>query len=302
MTALLDVSIVIINWNTRDLLLRCIECIYATQGALNLEVIVVDNASSDDSLIALRSRFPEVLAIENDRNVGFARANNQGVRASRAPHVLLLNSDAFLTEGALQAMLDLLMREPHAALIGAQLRNTDGSFQASYTPFPNLWREFLILSGIGRTLKGYWYPSRGDNESKGPQIVDYVEGACMLVRRDVYLDIGGLDESFFMYAEEVDLCYRLARAGWQVWYQPQARVVHVGGGSSQNRRTQRELDLYRGRLHFFRRHYGEIPACLLKVQMIGFTAIKSATHGAILRLTGGRRGRKVAPLREVVSL
>lgn len=297
-----EVSIVIINWNTRDLLLHCIKCIYETRGALDLEVIVVDNASSDDSLVVLRKHFPCVYIIANERNVGFARANNQGVSASRAPYVLLLNSDAFLMPGALQVMLDLLMREPRAALIGAQLLNTDGSFQASHTRFPNQWREFLILSGIGRALKGRWYPSHGDESDKGAQVVDYVEGACMLVRRDTYLQVGGLDEAFFMYAEEVDLCYRLRQLSWQVWYQPTAQVIHLGGGSSMHRRTQREIDLYRSRIHFFRKHYGRTAAVLLKSQIIAATAVKAIVHGALSRLGGERWGRRTVPIRELAAL
>lgn len=297
-----DVSIVVVNWNTRDLLLRCIRCVYDMCADLSLEVIVVDNASSDDSVLALQARFPHVHVIENHENVGFARANNQGVRASSTPYVLLLNSDAFLTAGALQVMLDLIRREPRAALVGAQLRNADGSFQASYTPFPNLWQEFLILSGLGRMLKGHWYPSRYDEVKKGPQIVDYVDGACMLVRRDAYLQLGGLDEGYFMYSEEVDLCLRLKQHGWQVWYQPAAQVVHLGGASSASRRMERERDMYRSRLRFYRKHYGAFSARILKLQLLVLTAVKSVVHNVRRLATGGRSGRRTVPLRDILVL
>jgi GT2 family glycosyltransferase len=296
-----DVSIVIVNWNTRDLLLRCIQCAYDTCADLALEVIVVDNASGDDSVAALRKQFPQVRVIENRENVGFARANNQAAKVADAPYILLLNSDAFLTEGALQAMWDLIVCQPKAALIGAHLRNADGSFQASHTPFPNLWREFLILSGIGRLLYGPWYPSRADEHEKGPQIVDYVEGACMLIRRDVYLQLGGLDEGYFMYSEEVDLCIRLRRAGWQAWYQPAARVVHLGSASSINRRMHRELDLYRSRLRFFRKHYGAFSAAMLKLQMLAFTLVKLVVYSAKRAMTQGRFQRRTVPLHDILA-
>jgi len=294
-----DLSIVVVNWNTRDLLLRCIQMMLDTRGDLALDIIVVDNASTDDSLRRVRERFPFVTVIENTCNTGFAKANNQGVRASPANYSLLLNSDAFLAPGALQALLGLAERQPQAALIGAQLRNADGTFQASHTRFPNLWREFLILSGLGRLFEGRAFPSCGPDDAKGARVVDYVEGACMLVRNEAYMAVGGLDESFFMYAEEVDLCYRLWRAGWQVWYEPKAIVTHLGGASSKNRSAKRELDLYRSRVLFFRKHYGPLPGLILKAQIIAWTALKSCIHALLRALTHGRLGRPVASLRDL---
>lgn len=296
---MLDVSIIIVNWNTRDLLADCLDSITQTASDLIFEIIVVDNASTDDSQTMVRQRFPHVRLIANQENVGFARANNQGMAASSGRHALLLNSDALLTPGALQALVSLADAKPRAGIVGAQLLNPDGSFQASHTTFPNLWQEFLILSGIGRLLRGRWYPSHGPEEGKGPQIVDYVEGACLLVRRKAFEDVGGLDEDYFMYAEEVDWCYDMREKGWQVWYQPAAEVIHLGGGSSRNRRTQREGDLYRSRVRFFRKHYGDIAARLLKLQIYGFTAVKIAVHGLLRLLSNGRCGRPVVPLREL---
>ncbi len=161
------ISIVIINWNTRDLLLRCIQTVLDMRDTLRPEVIVVDNASSDDSVACVRERFPKVVVIENAANVGFARANNQGVRASDAAYSLLLNSDAFLTPGSLQAMMQVMRQQPKVALVGAHLRNADGTFQASHTSFPTLGREFLILSGLGRLLHGKFFPSNGPDEARG---------------------------------------------------------------------------------------------------------------------------------------
>jgi N-acetylglucosaminyl-diphospho-decaprenol L-rhamnosyltransferase len=294
-----DISVIIINWNTRDLLADCIDSIEQTNTGLKLEIIVVDNASTDGSSEMLRKKYPHVRCIENSENVGFARANNQAMRVATSPFFLLWNSDAFATPGAIQALFNLAQTHPRAGLVGAQLRNPDGTFQASYTPFPSLWQEFLILTGLGRMRFGNHYPSRGPQESSGPQKVDYVEGACMLVRREVFEQTGGLDEGFFMYAEEVDWCYSIKQAGWEIWYQPAAVVTHLGGASSTGRRTQREADLYRSRVRFFRKHYGDLPATLLKWQIYGLTAIKLGVHQILRWASRGRYGRQVVSLRQL---
>ncbi|MEK7326118.1 MAG: glycosyltransferase family 2 protein, partial [Chloroflexota bacterium] len=204
-----DVSIIIVNWNTRDMLADCLNSIALTAGKLRVETIVVDNNSTDGSQAMVQERFPEARLIQNRQNVGFAKANNQAMAVMQGRYALLLNSDALATPGSIQALIELADSQPRAGLVGAQLVNPDGSFQASHTPFPSLWQEFLILTGLGRLLHGRWYPSRGPEEAKGPQKVDYVEGACMSVRREAFQQVGGLDEGYFMYAEEVDWCYTM---------------------------------------------------------------------------------------------
>jgi GT2 family glycosyltransferase len=291
-----DLSVIIVNWNTRELLAQCLQSLYATTSDLNFEIIVVDNASVDGSAEMVRHKFPYVRLIQNAQNVGFAQANNQAVAISQGCYILLFNSDAIATSSAIQSLVSLANAEPCTGIVGAQLLNADGSFQASHTPFPTLWQEFLVLTGLGRLLRGCWYPSRGPGEDKGPQVVDYVEGACMLVRREALENVGGLDEGYFMYAEEVDWCYAMREKGWQVWYQPAAKVIHLGGGSSQSRRPQREGDLYRSRVRFFRKHYGDRAAKLLKLQIYSLTAIKIAIHGLLRLVSGGRYGRPVVPL------
>jgi N-acetylglucosaminyl-diphospho-decaprenol L-rhamnosyltransferase len=296
---MLDLSIIVLNWNTRQMLADCLSSVEAAAANLAYEVIVVDNGSTDGSQAALRQRFPGVCLIQNDENVGFARANNQGMSASQGRYMLLFNSDAVATPDAVQSLLSLARAEPRAGIVGAQLLNPDGSFQASHTSFPTLWQEFLMLTGLGRLLHGQWYPSHGPEEDRGSQTVDCVEGACMLVRREAFEDVGGLDEGYFMYAEEVDWCYAMREEGWQVWYQPAAKVIHLGGGSSQNRRPQREADLYRSRVQFFRKHYGDRAAWLLKTQIYVLTAIKLFIHRLLRLVSGGRYGRLVVSLRRL---
>src|SRR5215204_3945017 len=225
------ISVIILNWNTRDLMAQCLNSIEQHKSNLQLEIIVVDNASTDGSQAMLKEKYPQILLIANNQNIGFAKGNNQAMQVANGDYFLLWNSDAFATPGAIQSLLHLAEKEPKAAIVGAQLRNADNSFQASYTPFPNQWREFLILTGLGRTLLGHTYPSLGPEEEKGPQMVDYVEGACLLIRRQAFQEVGGLDEGYFMYAEEVDWCYTMVNQGWQVWYQPEAKVIHLGSAS-----------------------------------------------------------------------
>ncbi len=312
---MIDLSVIIVNWNTRDMLAECINSIEQTTPELSLEIIVVDNASSDGSQAMLREKYPQVRLIANQDNVGFAKANNQAMRVAEGRYFLLWNSDAFvppfpLKEGvpingqksdAIQTLFRLAEAQPKAGMVGAQLRNADGTFQASHTYFPHLWQEFLILTGLGRWWHGRWYPSCGAEDEKGAQIVDYVEGACMLVRRETFQEVGGLDEGFFMYAEEVDWCFAMKQKGWQVWYQPESKVTHLGGGSSIGRRTRREADLYRSRVRFFRKHYGNFQAELLKWLIYGLTLTKIVVHGTLRLVTGGRYGRAVVSLSHLRS-
>lgn len=297
---ILTLSVVIVNWNTSGLLAECIRAIEFGAASVLHDIWVVDNGSRDDSVAMLRRDFPHVHVIESQINLGFAGANNLAMRHSNGRYLLLLNTDAIVTPGSILALLDLVERTPRAGIVGAHLLNPDGSFQASYTNFPTLWQEFLILSTIGRRLRGPWYPSHGPEEAKGPQCVDYVEGACMLVRRDALEDVGGLDEGYFMYAEEVDWCKRMAGGGWEVWYQPAAKVVHIGGASSANRKTSREADLYRSRVRYFRIHHGWLQAEVLKAMIIAFTGVKQLSHTLMRWLTGNQRGRPVVSVGDLL--
>jgi N-acetylglucosaminyl-diphospho-decaprenol L-rhamnosyltransferase len=297
-----DLSIIIVNWNTCDLLAKCLDSIFQTVRTSAYEIIVVDNGSTDGSVDMAHARFPSVRLIENQQNVGFTQANNQALTASRGRYVLLLNSDTEAQPGALDAMVRFMDAHPAAGAAGAHLLNPDGSFQASYTGFPTLWREFLILSGLGRAFLRSNYPSYGPEVEKGPQRIDYPEGACLLVRREVVEQVGGLDEGFFMYAEEVDWCYRMKQAGWEVWYLPEVQIVHHGGGSSRRRKTRMEAELYRSRIRFFHKHYGAGQAVRLKALIYAFTFVKVIWHRPLRWLTRSRYGRAIVGLRELHTM
>jgi len=249
-------SILIVNWNTRQLLARCLESIRRSQEGLSLEILVVDNGSSDGSPGLIRSDFPEVRLLENAENLGFARANNQAIRASSAPYVLLLNSDTCVQPGALGGMLHFMERNPKVAILGAELLNPDGSLQPSWARFPTLWSEFAGKNVRARKP----YP---DATGERAYQVDWVGGACLMARREMIDQVGLLDEGYFMYSEEMDWCYRAAKLGWYVCYLPGARLIHLGGGSSRHAAAGMIAELYRSKLRFFARHYGQRKARLL---------------------------------------
>ncbi len=296
-----DLSVIILSWNTCAILEECLDALDRFGDRILIDTLVVDNGSTDGSQEMVREKFPKVSLHQSEENLGFARGNNRGIDLTDGAYVLLLNSDAFLTEGALAALLKVIKQYPKAGIVGAQLVNPDGSFQASHSRFPGLWQEFLVLSGLGRLFFGRFYPSQGPEEEKGPKIVDYVEGACLLVRREALKNAGKLSEAFFMYAEEVDWCFAMKKAGWEVWYQPEAKIVHVGGASSKNRRTSREGDLYRSRVIFFKKNYGPIKAFFLKWMIVVSVGVKNLVHGLARFLSGGKKGRVVIPFRDVLE-
>jgi N-acetylglucosaminyl-diphospho-decaprenol L-rhamnosyltransferase len=297
---MIDLSVIVVNWNTRDLLTQCLGSVYGTLKDLSFEVIVVDNASSDGSVETVKNDFPQVQIIANAENVGFVRANNQVIAISRGRYVLLLNSDTQVLPGSLDRTVHFMDAHPGAGIVGVRLLNPDGTFQASYTPFPTLWREFLILSGLGRWLIRPTFPSYGPQADKGERrIMGYVEGAYVVARRKAVEQVGKLDERIFMYAEDVDWCYRFHRAGWEVWYLPQAPIIHYGGQSTKKRWGRMEAELYRSRLYFFRKHYNKRSAFCLKALVYALTVTKMLVHSLLRFLTNGRRGRIVTSWKEL---
>ncbi len=293
------VTAIVVNWNTKHLLPLCLESLRTSVAdEAMLEFVVVDNGSTDGSVDLLQTHFPHVRTIANGRNLGFAAANNRGMEQARGDFFLLFNSDAVAAPGAVEALLAVALAQPRAGIVGARLLNQDGSFQASHSRFPSLLQEALVLSTLGRRLLRPSFPSAGPGIEAGPRRVDWVEGACLLVRREAWQEAGGLDEGYFMYAEEVDWCRTLARCGWQTWYAPAARVVHFGGSSSRTRPTQREADLYRSRVRFMRKHYGRGHAAALKGLIVTSTAAKVCAH-ALLRQVRPAAARPVVGLRQL---
>ncbi len=251
----MDLSIIIVNWNTRELLAKSLASVYSTTVGFDYEVFVVDNASTDGSLEMVREKFPQVRLIENQENLGFAKANNQAIHQSQGQFLLLLNSDATLQKDAVAQLFQIAQAYPEAGILGPGLKFPDGSPQRSFGPLPTLRSEVFSLIGFDKRSEAkHTVKPEADIIDAG-----YVDGACQLIRRSMIEQVGAFDESFFFFSEEIDLCQRAHLAGWRVMHVPGAEVIHVGGGSTSSS-ARRVLLLYRGKLLYFNKHYGQ-SAC-----------------------------------------
>jgi GT2 family glycosyltransferase len=262
----MNLSIIVVSWNTQALLAQCLDSIPNTTHPTvltGIEVLVVDNCSKDGSVAMVRTHFPWVRLIENAENVGFARANNQAIRQSRGSYVLLLNPDTEVRQGALEALLKFMEASPKAGAAGPRLLNADGTLQISCYPAPTLSRELWRLLHLDAFYPygSYWMQKWS---TEGEREVESVQGACLLVRREVLQQVGVLDEDYFIYTEEIDLCYRIQRAGWHICWVPRAQVTHYGGQSTQQVAAEMFLQLYRSKLLYFRKHHGPAAASFYK--------------------------------------
>ncbi|MCA9994131.1 MAG: glycosyltransferase family 2 protein [Anaerolineales bacterium] len=256
-------SVIIINWNTCKLLVKCLNAIYTYPPSCSFEIIVVDNASTDESLKTVKQQFPDVILITNQENVGFARANNQAIQTSSSDYFLLLNSDAFVGLNSLQSLVAVMDSNPNAAICGPMLLNKDKTFQASFADFPTLKTELIHQLGLAKLLISSDYPSHSLSQSLIQQKVDWVGGACMIVRRNAIEQAGLLDESFIMYGEEMEWCYRIKQCGWEIIFCPDAKVVHLGGQSSTAMPDWKYIQIQKGTILFFAKHYGLLLARIL---------------------------------------
>ena len=269
---MIDLSILIVNWNTRDYLLHCLESVFQAAGRSSWEVIVVDNGSRDRSGEEVKKRFPRIRLIENERNLGFARAMNQGLQQSSGRYALLLNPDTRVKEGAIERLLSFMDGHPEAGVAGIQLLNSDGSKQNSIANFPSLATELLNKSFL-RWMFPKRFPGKGRNYSE-PIEVDSVIGACMIVRREAIERVGLLDEDYFLFLEETDWCYRMKEAGWKVYHLPQAGFYHFQGKSAETEKKKAKVEYYRSRYHFFKKHRGRLEWFILLIGLVLRLAIE----------------------------
>lgn len=256
------ISFIVINYNTRELVLSCIQSIKEHAGQkFDYEIWLVDNASSDGSIEAVAGTFPDVLIIGNQENMGFARANNMALKKADGEVVVLLNSDARLTAGAIEAMYEVLESDQQVAVVGGQLLNVDGSSQNSIDNTPTLLTE-LCNKSLLRKLFPRIYPSKY-RHFETPSQVHQVIGACMMLRRAAIEQVGLFDEGYFFFMEETDWQLRFRKAGWKIIHQPHARIYHEQGKSANRRPASARIEFYRSRYRFFVKHYGFLVTGLL---------------------------------------
>ncbi len=266
----MTVSVVVVSWNTRDLLRNCLLTVDREARQLNdgeLEVFVVDNGSTDGTVQMLQKSFPSVALIANTENVGFAVANNQALARCRGEYVLLLNPDTELKAGAIAQMARFLKSRLYVGAVGPLLVSPDGSMQESCYPRPTLFRELWRLLYLDRLHRLTNYPMAEWTLDR-PRQVETLQGACILIKRSVLDEIGLLDQDFFIYTEEIDLCRRILAAGWRIYWLPIATVVHYGGQSTRQAASKMFIELYRSKLHYFRKHNGWLGGFLYKVILL----------------------------------
>ena len=256
---MIDLSISIVNHNNKECLKGCLDSLYSHDPGISLEVIVVDNGSSDGSVESVKQSFPLVNVIENSENKGFVRANNQGIRASRGQCVLSLNNDTIIGNGTLGGLVRFMEEHPDVGACGPKVLNLDGSLQyqcrRSFPTISSSLSYFLKLHKVfpGSKRFGQYLMTHLNSDEAGE--VDSVSGCCLLVRKEVIEKVGILDENYIMYGDDLDWCYRIKQAGWKVYFVPDFQITHLGGQSSQSLHRKCILLFYRAMVIFYRKHY-----------------------------------------------
>jgi GT2 family glycosyltransferase len=283
-----ELSIVIVNWNTRQDLLQCLASIEANPPGCTYEVLVFDNGSSDGSREAVTTEAPHVRLLASRENLGFARANNRAVAQARGQYWLLLNPDTIVSPGAIDVLLEALAGQPRVAAVGPKLVTGDGSVQISFERLPSLANEWWRLLHLERI-----YPSGRDVAAaiwdNRPRRVEVLAGACLLLRREAVGPAGLFDEEYFVYSEEIDLCDRWHQAGWELQWVPQSVITHFGGQSTRLVADQMFVELYRNKVKFFRKRRGSLSATLYKLILLQAALVRLGLGQLMRLLPMGRR-------------
>ena len=283
----MKLSIIIVTWNVKADLAACLSSLKKNAPLPDYETIVVDNNSSDGTAEYIKQHFPQVKVIENRENKGFAKANNQGIRASKGEYIFLLNPDTIVHPGSLDILVDFMDDNPDAGACGGKLLNADGSVQRSVRRFPT-FRAVLYCHTVFRLLRifrGSYKKWRMKEFGYDRQIpVDQLMGAALLLRISA-IDTGEtLDESFFMYFEEVDLCYRIKQAGWRIEFVPNSNITHLGGQSSKQVPLKRIM-LFKSMLRYFRKHRGKFEIALFSIVFKIALILRNFLHLVINMIT-----------------
>ena len=264
----MDLSVIIVNWNTKKLLEDCLKSIFKFTENVTFEVIVVDNGSKDGSQAVVKKKFPQVKLIPNSNNLGFAKANNQGIKIAKGEYVLLLNSDTYLIENSFKKLVEKTNEFDELGALGPLLLNEDRSIQQSVGFFPHLpqvfwWMTFIDDLPGGTALKPYHVDH--DSFYKSKHEVDWVTGAAFLIPKKVIVTVGMLDEKIFMYGEDFEWCFRIKKAGFKVYFSPIAKIVHIGGGSVSKIRTIAFVGEFRGLMYFYKKYKSHASLQILRL-------------------------------------
>jgi GT2 family glycosyltransferase len=303
---MLDVSVLVVNHNARPYLRNCLSSLYNRQSAHSWETLVIDNASSDGSVEMVSTLFPEVKVLANSSNLGFARACNQGAAASRGRYLLLLNPDTVLLS-SVDGLVEFMDSNPKCGVVGGRVLNVDGTSQPTCRSFPSLsLLPFGRESPLTRLLPGNpWSRTFLCTEMgyKEAHMVDAVAGVFMMLRKQLYDQIDGFDEDYFLFVEDIDLCYRARKAGWEICYVPHASIIHFGGRSTRSAKTRAMYQHYRGIHKFFLKHrrlrWFESGVLLAELFLgfwiyLGCTFLRQLCHWQVVGEKRSRSPRKTA--------
>jgi GT2 family glycosyltransferase/peptidoglycan/xylan/chitin deacetylase (PgdA/CDA1 family) len=258
---MIDLSVIIVSWNARKHLINCLESIRSTAGDLSIEVIVVDNNSSDDSCAMVSKNFPEVQLIETERNLGFAKGNNLGIKESKGRYLALINSDVILKPECFQRLIAFMEQQPKVGIVGPGITYLDGAFQPSCRRLPSLSADLFQALGFDRILSSSkWFPGSHmtPREHETQQSVEVLVGCFWLVRREALEEVGGLDERFFFYGEDNDWCKRFGDMGWLKMHYREAEAIHVGGASSSNDPIRFSIEMANAKMKYWKKHKGSL--------------------------------------------
>jgi GT2 family glycosyltransferase len=299
-----ELSIVIVSYNTKDLLRECLQSVEREVPGLSTEIFLVDNNSSDGSPLMVETEFPQVKVMRSPINLGFGAANNLALEAAQGRYIVLLNSDAFLSDGSLRMALDHMNANPRAALAGARLVGRDFSWQPSARMFPHVISDALVLTGLAARFpksRFFGHFDRTWADALEPSQADWVPGAFSIIRAEVLDKVGFFDPRFFLYGEEVDLCRRIKEAGYEIWYWPDIVVIHIGGESSRQMRddgagAQVVNWRMRSTLLYYRKHHGGMAWLVKWVEVVLYrvSSLRNQLSSNPLRQARSRRFKGLA--------
>lgn len=267
----MKLSIILVNWKTRNITRDALISIYKETKGFDFEVIVIDNNSQDGSVEMIHQEFPQVILIENKDNLGFGKANNQGLKIAKGDYLMFLNTDTIILDGSINKLVDYLDANLDVMMVGPRLLNKDLTFQhACRRSLPNPLNSFFHLFGLTKIFKNNKLVNSYKNYDIDPEITGSVEalsGAAMMFRRQAYEEIGGFDETFFMYGEDLDFCKRIIDRGWQTVYVSYAKIIHFGGQSSGQRKVKSLVNFYEAMWIYYSKHFYKKSGVLVSLMV-----------------------------------
>jgi len=300
MDRITDLSVIIVNWNTAELLVQCLESLGVASKRLSVETIVVDNASTDNSCDAVKKDFPSVRLMECNTNLGFSKANNLGIRAAAGQYICLINSDVVLSESCLDRMYEYMDQHSRIGILGPKVLNADGTLQGSIRQFPSVWNTLCrtlaldVLLPKSRLLGGFFMRFANPDQVIA---VDALSGCFWMVRRDALNQIGLLDEGFFMYAEDLDYCKRSRLKGWENVYFPEADIIHFGGASSARAPVRFLTENLKATVRYLHKYHGPAERVLFSGAILFLHLRRALTAMALYLLRSTERNKRLTEMK-----